>query len=79
MFEYSLQATFLCKYLTEELQKEDVIVAEHSNMKSESALKSTSARVILNSTTKSRLGQAAKNIFIIKKGNEVLCSTVYLT
>lgn len=67
MFEYSLQATVLCKYLTEELQKEGVIVAECSNMKPETALKSRSVRAILNSTAKSRLAQAMKTLLSLKK------------
>lgn len=65
-------ATVLCKYLTEELQKADVIVAEHANMKSETALKSGSAKTIFEFNSKIKTRGSSQDIFIIKKGNELL-------
>lgn len=71
-------ATVLCNYLTEELQKADVIVAEHANMKSETALKSESAKTIFEFKSNIKTKGSSQNIFIIKKGDELLWSTWYL-
>lgn len=71
-------ATVLSKYLTEELQKADVIVAEHGNMKSETALKSGLAKTIFKFNSKIRTRTSSQDIFIIKKGHELLWNTRYL-
>ena len=65
--ESSRQATVICKYLTEELQKEGVIVAKHSNVKSETAVQSGSAKAMFNLAAKSRIGQADKTFLSLKK------------